>query len=269
LLQVQRDSIMHGFTGQAYRWIVLYGARTIIAVILFIVGQWVIRILNSWFRRLLSTRIRDSTLRPFVQNLLQIVLQLLLALGLMQVIGIRMTVFAAVIGALGVAIGLALSGTLQNFAAGVLIILLKPFVIGDNIKTQGEEGTVIIIRLFYTVIRTFSNTTLIVPNSKLSNEVIFNLTREKTRRMELTIKFNYEADLDKVKAVMLNTVSSFEKCLQEPAPRIGVDRLEPDGFTVSLNAWLPSHGFQDSRLEFNERLMRELQTSVFARNKTL
>jgi small conductance mechanosensitive channel len=212
--------------------------------------------------KILSGKRFDPTLRPFLQNLFQIILQILLVLGIMQVLGIQMTLFAAFIGATGVAIGLALSGTLQNFASGVLIILLKPFRIGDNIRTQGEEGAVTSITLFYTVVLTYNNTTLIVPNNKFSNEVIFNLTRQKKRRLEFLIKFNNEIDFNEVRAIVLKTIDLFKDCLKDPPPRVGIDKVENDGFTVIIHAWTNSHGFQDTRLQFNERLMDSLKPII-------
>lgn len=259
ILQIRTDSIAQKFTGKAYNWIVDFGPKLLIAIVLFIIGQWVIKLINGGLSRILSNKRFDATLRPFIQNLLQITLQVLLVLGLMQVLGIQMTLFAAVLGAFGVAIGLSLSGTMQNFASGVLIILLKPFRVGDNIKTQGEEGTVTSIRLFYTVIRTFNNTTLIVPNSKLSNEVIFNLTREKTRRVDIIMKFNYGVDFKKLQTLVLKTAGNFEQGLKEPSPRIGIEKIEPDGYTVLINIWINSHGYQDTLLVFNETLMNELK----------
>lgn len=258
ILQIRTDSIAHKFTGEAYNWIVNFGPKLFIAIVLFIVGQWVIKLINGGLNRILSNKRFDATLRPFIQNLLQIVLQVLLVLGLMQILGIQMTLFAALLGAFGVAIGLSLSGTMQNFASGVLIILLKPFRVGDNIKTQGEEGTVTSIRLFYTVIRTFNNTTLIVPNSKLSNEVIFNLTREKYRRFDVEMKFNYGVEFKKVQTIILKTIDSFEDCLKDPPARVGIEKIEQDGYTVSINVWLNSHGFYDTTMAFNEKLMNEL-----------
>jgi small conductance mechanosensitive channel len=259
LLQVNTDSITHKFTEQAYNWIVRFTPKVVIAVIIFFVGQWVIKLINRGLKKILSSKRFDATLRPFIQNLLQVILQVLLILGIMQVLGIQMTLFAAVIGAFGVAIGLALSGTLQNFAGGVLIILLKPFSVGENISTQGEEGTVTAIRLFYTVIRTFTNTTLIVPNNKLSNEVILNLTREKKRRMDTCIKFNYSVDFNKVKGIVLKTINDFDKGLADPAARVGIEKVEADGYTVCINLWINSHGYQDTKLEFNERLMNDME----------
>jgi small conductance mechanosensitive channel len=179
----------------------------------------------------------------------------------MQVLGIRMTIFAAIIGAFGVAAGLALSGTFQNFASGVLIILLKPFRVGDNISTQGHEGTVTTIRLFYTIILTYNNTTVIVPNSKLSNEIIFNLSYEGKRRMDIELKVNYGVDFEKIKQVCLNAINSMDDCLKEPPPRVGVKQLDADGYILTVNAWTKAHGFQDTKLIFQERVIEEVKRS--------
>lgn len=259
MLQIRTDSIMQKLTSQAYNWIVGIGPKILLAIVIFIVGQWLIKMLNRGLKKILSTKRFDPTLRPFIQNLIQIVWQVLLILGIMQVLGIQMTLFAAVIGAFGVAIGLALSGTLQNFAGGVLIILLKPFRVGENIQTQGEEGTVTSIRLFYTVVLAFNNTTLIVPNSKLSNEVIFNLTREKKRRLDILLKFKYDIDFNAVRKIITKTVNSFEHSLKDPAPRIGVDSFDGEQYTASINIWIYSHGYQDIKLKFTEQLMEDLK----------
>jgi small conductance mechanosensitive channel len=259
MLQINADTVAHRLTGQAYNWIVGFGPKLIVAIIIFFIGQWIIRLITNGLKKIFKGREFNATLRPFINNLVRIVLQVLLLLALMEILGIKMTVFAAIIAAFGVAAGFALSGTLQNFASGVLIILLKPFSVGDNIKTQGEEGEVTSIRLFYTVVRTFTNTTLIVPNSKLSNEVIFNNTREANRRMDVSLKFNYGVNFEEVKQVCLATIQSFEKGLKEPEAHIGIDKIEPDGYTIIIKAWISAHGFQDTRLMLNEKLMYSLK----------
>src|SRR5206468_11933141 len=139
---------------RAYNWILTFGPRIIIAIIILFVGLWLIKVFKKWLFNFLKRRHVDPSICSFLRGLVSIVLQVLLLLGLMQILGIQMTIFAAVIGAFGVAAGLALSGTLQNFASGVLILLLKPYRVGDNITTQGQEGTVTSIQLFYTVILT-------------------------------------------------------------------------------------------------------------------
>ena len=253
------DSLAHKFTDRAYDWIISYGPIILIAIVVFFLGQWIIRLLNRELKKVLSGKRVDVTLRPFLLNLFATLLQVVLILGLMQVLGIRMTIFAAVIGAFGVAAGLALSGTFQNFASGILIIMLKPFKVGDNINAQGQEGTVTSIRLFYTVVLTYNNTTVIVPNSKLSNEIIFNLSYEGKRRMDIELKFNYGIDLEKIKSIALNTVNSFDNCLKDPPSRTGVKQLDPDGFIVTINVWTNAHGFQDTKLAFQERFMQNIK----------
>jgi len=253
------DSLAHKFTNRAYDWIVTLGPKIIFAIILFFIGQWLIRMLSRWFRTLISNHRFDVTLRPFLQNLFAIILQALLIVAIMQVLGIQMTIFAALVGAFGVAAGLALSGTFQNFASGILIILLKPFRVGDTVNTQGQEGTVKAIRLFYTIILTFNNTTVIVPNSKLSNEIIFNLSKEGKRRMDIELKFNYGVDFDKIKSIVLATVDSFDQGVKEPPPRIGLQKFDADGYTMVINVWTKAHGFQDTRLSFQEDLLKKIK----------
>jgi small conductance mechanosensitive channel len=256
------DSLAHKFTNRAYEWILIFGPRILIALLIFIVGEWVIKMINRWFKKFLSTRNFDPTLKPFLQNLFGILLQVLLVLALMQVLGIQMTLFAALIGALGVAAGLALSGTFQNFASGVLIILLKPFKVGDIVNAQGQEGTVSSIKLFYTVVLTFNNTTVIVPNSKLSNEIIFNLSREGKRRMDVTVKFNYGVEFEKVKSIANNAIESFDgSFLNDPPARIGVQQLDADGFIICINVWTKAYGFQDARLAFQEKLLNDIKAA--------
>ena len=173
------NEISHRFTEKFYNWVVTFGPRLLVSLLILFLGQWAIGLIVKWFGNFLKKRKLNETIKPFIVNLLKAVLQVLLIFSAMQILGIKMTLFAALIGAFGVAAGLALSGTLQNFTSGILIILLKPFRVGDNIKTQGEEGTVTSIKLFYTNIVTYNNTTLIVPNSKLSNEVILILHLKK------------------------------------------------------------------------------------------
>jgi small conductance mechanosensitive channel len=217
--------------------------------------------LNRWFRKMISNNGFDVTLRPFLQNLFAIILQALLIVALMQVLGIQMTIFAALIGALGVAAGLALSGTFQNFASGILIILLEPFRVGDTVNTQEQEGTVKAIRLFYTVILTFNNTTVIVPNSKLSNEMIFNLSKEGKRRMDIEIKFDYGVDFEKIKNIVLIAITSFDQCLKDPPPRVGLRKFDADGYVMVINAWTKTPGFQDTMLSFQEQLLNDIKAA--------
>jgi small conductance mechanosensitive channel len=259
MLQISADSITNRFAGKASDWIATYGPRILIALVVFFLGQWIIRMLSRGLNRILLNQKFNPTLRPFLHNLLKVLLQVLLILGIMQLLGIQMTLFAAVIGAIGVAAGLALSGTLQNFAAGVLIILLKPFKVGDTIKTQGEEGVVGEIRLFYSVIKTANNSTLIIPNSKLSNETIFNLTREKRRRIDILLKFKYYIDFPEVEKKLLEASRESPGLLQDSPVQIEVEKLEEGRYTIILSAWALSVDYSSAKRELNQRIAQAVQ----------
>lgn len=249
------------FYDKAFDWVLYYGPRIIMAIIVFAVGQWLIKLLHRKLRRGIRSKKVTPTLRPFFQSLVFITLQVLLVLLVMQIMGIQLTIFAAVIAAFGAAAGLALSGTLQNFASGILILLLKPFVVGDNIIAQGEEGTVKSIQLFYTIMLTFDNRTIILPNSKLSNEVIVNITREGKRRLDIMLKFKFDVAPEAVKEVISKVISESKDVLKEPVARVGVDGFDADGYKLSINVWLNAHGFHDTRLLINEIILRELQAA--------
>ncbi|MEO5590935.1 MAG: mechanosensitive ion channel family protein [Chitinophagaceae bacterium] len=247
------------FYDQAFHWLITFGPKIIVAVIVLIAGQWVLRIINRWLKKMMETRNINSSVKTFLSNLLAVILQVLLIMMLMQILGIGMTLFATLIAGFSVAAGLALSGTLQNFASGVLILLLRPYKVGDNIITQSQEGTVSSIQLFYTVILTFDNKTVIVPNSKLSNEIILNLSRQGKRRVDIELKFKYSNEYDKIKETVTSAFSSLTNILKEPALRIGVSKLDADNYSVIINTWIPAHGFEDGRLLINEKLMLELK----------
>lgn len=244
-----------------YNWLLVFGPRILIAIVLLFVGTWLMRMIKRWFTNFISHRKLEPTLRPFLMGTVSILLQVLLILAIMQVLGIEMTIFAALVGAFGVAAGLALSGTLQNFTSGILILFLKPFRVGDNIIAQSQEGTVTSIQLFYTTVLTFDNKTVIVPNSKLSNEVIINLSREGKRRMDIELKFNYGVPFEQVKALLQKAIDDSEDFLKQPPSRIGVDTMEPDGYKVKINIWVNAHGFHDLKLAFQERLIKEFKES--------
>jgi small conductance mechanosensitive channel len=242
-------------------WIIAYGPRILLAIAILIAGIWLIRLLKRWFGNFLSRKKLDKSLKPFLQGTLSVTLQILLVLALLQVLGIQMTMFAALVGAFGVAAGLALSGTLQNFTSGILILLLKPFRVGDNIIAQGQEGTVTSIQMFYTVVLTFDNRTVILPNSKLSNEVIINLSRQGNRRMDMEMKFSYKVPYERVQAIIEKAIDSADDLLNDPPKRIGVESLDADGYKVRINIWVKAHGFNDVRLAFQQRLIQEFRNS--------
>lgn len=249
------------FYETAYKWILTNGPRIILAIVILLGGLWLITMVRKWALRGMERRKLDPSLQPFIQSLIIISLQVLLILVVMQILDVQLTILTTVIGALSVAAGLALSGTLQNFASGVLILILKPFKAGDNIIAQGQEGTVSSIQIFYTVVTTFENKTVIIPNSKLSNEIIINVSRQGKRRMDIELKFSYAFDIAQVKAVLEQSARSSKNILNNPAPRIGVSVLEPDGYKLMINVWVNAHGFIDAKLNFQEKLISDLRNA--------
>ncbi|ARS39730.1 Ion channel protein [Sphingobacteriaceae bacterium GW460-11-11-14-LB5] len=257
-MKIDASNIDH-FYDKAYDWIIDKGPSVILGIALLILGLWLIKLLGKWMQGGMHRKDVNPSLRPFLTSLMLITLRILLVLTVMQIIGIQLTFLTVLIGGIGVAAGLALSGTLQNFASGVLILLLKPFVVGDNIIAQNQEGTVTSIQIFYTIVKTFDNRTVVIPNGKLSNEVIINISREGSRRLDFEMKFSYGIDYEKIVTVFNKTVDEFKDCLKTPERRIGVSALEDSGFKVSLNVWVKAHGFTDTKLSFLEVLMKNLK----------
>ena len=254
------------FYDRAFAWLITFGPRLVVAILVLFIGQWLLRFFNRWMKQLMEARKFNPSINTFLQNLLAVVMQVLLFMLLLQILGVGMTLFATLIAGFSVAAGLALSGTLQNFASGVLILLLRPYKVGDNIVTQSQEGCVSSIQLFYTVILTFDNKTVIVPNSKLSNEIILNLSRQGKRRVDIELKFNYNFNYEKVKQTITTCISSLDTLLKEPASRIGVSKLETDSYAVIINTWIPAHGFEDGKLLINEKLMNALKNAGYLGN---
>ncbi len=249
------------FYNKAYDFIILYGPRLLLGIIVLLAGLWLVKLIVKWIHNSMHRREVDATAKPFLLSLIGVVLRVLLILAVMQIIGIEMTLFTALVGAFGVAAGLALSGTLQNFASGIIILLVKPFVVGDNIITQGLEGTVTSIRIFYTFVTTFDNRSVIVPNSKLSNEIIINISREGSRRLDIEIKFTNSIDLQEIKTIINNAIDKCENILAKPDRRIGVASIETDGYKLSVNVWINAHGFQDTKLAIQETILQDLKSS--------
>jgi small conductance mechanosensitive channel len=247
------------FYDKAYNWIIGFGPRILLGLVILFIGLWLIRIFNRIFKKTLSKHNFNPSLRYFLQNLVALTLQILLVLMVMQIAGIQLTFFAAIIAGFSVAAGLALSGTLQNFVSGILILVLKPYRVGDNINTQNQEGTVTSIQLFYTTVLTFDNKTIIIPNGQLSNNVVINLSREGKRRLDIDIRFNYNTDPDQVKKVLQDSVQSAQNILPEPVARIGISKLDVDKYVMTVNVWVNAHGYYDLLIALNERLVADVR----------
>lgn len=244
---------------KAYDFLITYGPRVLVGLVLLFVGFWLIRTVLNWSQQKMHRKQVDPTIKPFLISLIGVALRVMLILAVMGIIGIPMTPFNVLVGGLSVAAGLALAGNLQNFASGVVILLLKPFSVGDNLITQGLEGTVTSIQIFYTIITTFDNRTVIVPNSQLSNQVIINTSREGTRRLDINYKLPNSIDIKQAKSIVAKSLDNAKECLTSPEKRVGVGELLPDGYILAISVWVNAHGFTDTKLSVQERILQDIK----------
>lgn len=239
---------------QSQTWIPLimeYGSRVLLALLTLAVGWWIINKVSARLGKLVGLRNADLALQGFISTLANIVLKVLLLVSVASMIGIETTSFVAAIGAAGLAIGLALQGSLANFAGGVLILMFRPFRIGDWIEAQGVAGTVDSIQIFHTVLRTGDNKTVIMPNGSLSNGIITNTNRQPTRKVVFDVGVDYEADLQKARAVLLELAKD-PRVLADPEPVAVVSTLGDSSITVSLRVWTKTADYWDVMFMFNE-----------------
>jgi len=235
-----------------------YGSRVLLAVVTLAVGWWLINRLTVKLGHLLALRKADLALQGFISSLVNIILKVLLVVSVASMIGIQTTSFVAAIGAAGLAIGLALQGSLANFAGGVLILLFRPFKIGDWIEAQSVSGTVDSIQIFHTVLRTGDNKTVIVPNGNLSNGIITNYNRQPTRKVVFDVGVDYDADLQKVREVLL-MLADDPRVLKDPAPVVVVSALGESAITMSLRVWVDTPNYWDVLFMFNEHARDRLR----------
>lgn len=214
-----------------------------LALVVLLVGLFVIRKLKAAFRRNMEKRELNPSLKPFLTSLFDGALKLVLIISILGILGINTASFTVVLGSMGLAIGLALQGSLANFAGGVLILILKPFKVGDFIAANGEMGTVHEIQIFYTHLTTPQNQEIIMPNGSLSNAAITNYSYHNTRRMDLTFGISYAADIDKAKELLKEIYEQDERFLRDPALDIFVEQLADSSVNIRFRAWAKNSDF--------------------------
>jgi len=237
-----------------------YGSRVLLAVITLAIGWWLINKVTKKLGGLIALRNADLALQGFISSLANIILKILLIVSVASMIGVETTSFVAAIGAAGLAIGLALQGSLANFAGGVLILLFRPFRIGDWIEAQGIAGTVDSIQIFHTVLRTGDNKTIIVPNGNLSNGIITNTNRQATRKVVFDVGVDYLAALPPARDVLLELAKD-QRVLVEPAPEAVISMLGDSSITVSLRVWVKTADYWNVMFMFNEHARDRLKAA--------
>lgn len=233
-----------------------YGIKLIGAIAVWIIGGWVIKFLIKGFGKMLDKRGADDSLKPFLKGIFGGLLKVMLIISVLGMLGIEMTSFIAILGAAGLAVGMALSGTLQNFAGGVMILIFKPFKVGDFIDAQGHTGTVNEIQLFNTILKTPDNKTIIIPNGGLSTSSMTNFSAEPQRRVDWTIGIGYGDDVDKAKAVIKNLCDEDSRILKDPEVFIAVSELADSSVNFAVRAWVNAEDYWGVFFQLNEKVYK-------------
>ena len=241
-------------------WIWKLLPNLVLAIFLLFVGLWVVKFLNKMIRKFFERKDYDPTLETFLQSFISIMLKIILFVLVVTQLGVKTSSLVAMLGAAGLAIGLALQGSLANFAGGVLILLFKPFKVGDFISAQGVDGTVKEIAIFNTKLKTFGNQLAIIPNGQLSNGNVINYNAEPIRRDNYTVGIDYGSNIKTAKEILLKICADNEHILKEPAPEVYVGSLGDSSVNLSLRFWAKNENFwpakfyvhEESKLRFDE-----------------
>lgn len=228
---------MQDYLEQAYDFIVQYGVKVLVAIVVLIVGLWIIKRIVKTTDRLMTKRDVNVSLRGFLKSLISILLKVMLVISIAEMVGLKTTSFIAVLGAAGLAVGLALQGTLANFAGGVMILLFKPFKVGDLIVSQGHLGTVKEIHIFVTILLTPENKTVILPNSAVSSNDIVNYTTEGVIRVDMDFGISYSSNIKTAKDTLMDILVNHPKVLKDPAPFVGVKELADSAVTLAVRPY--------------------------------
>lgn len=234
-----------------------YGKMLIVAIVMLVVGFWIIKKAVKGIKKIMSNKKIDNTLAPFIISLADIAMKTLLIVSTISYVGIPMTSFVAILGAAGLAIGMAFSGTLQNFAGGIIILVFKPFKVGDFIEAQGYSGTVKEIQIFTTILTTGDNKTIIIPNGGLSTGSLTNYSTQTARRVDFTFGIGYNDDIDKAYAAIKAVIDRNDKILKDPAPFMAVSNLGASSVDIVCRLWVDSADYWTVYFYMNEFVKKE------------
>lgn len=223
----------------------------VIAVFITIAGFWLTGILTRFITRMLRKSETDAGLVSFLGSFLSMALKIMVVVSAITQLGIPMTSFLTLIGAAGIAVGMAISGTLSNFAGGIMILVLKPFKLGDEIKALGEQGRVSEIQIFNTYLTTPDNKVVIFPNGPLANGNIVNFTKEKTRRVEWTFLLSHDASFEEAKQLIINCLSEDTRILSKTPTMIGLEQITEQGMHITVRAWVKTTDFSSVFFDIN------------------
>lgn len=259
LLQAAYSSKVEQVLNILFEKAVGFGEKIIIVVVVYFIGSWIIKVLNRLAGKLLDNKNIDVTVQRFVRNLIKYTLNVILIVILIGILGIQTTSFAAILAAAGFAIGMAMKDNLGNFAGGVMLLINKPFKIGDRIVAQGQDGTVSEIGILYTVLTTPDGRVVYQPNGPLSTGAIVNFTTSPNRRVDISFNVNYGNDADSLKELVLNIVMANDKILKDPAPFVGLTNVNNGNFDITVRAWAVNSDNLNVNVSLNEDVYRALK----------
>ena len=257
-------SQLDSLAGQGYEMILDYAPKLALAIITLLIGLWVIGLVGKLLKVSMEKSKVDPTLVPFISSLVGWILKLLLFISVASMIGIATTSFIAVLGAAGLAIGLALQGSLANFAGGVLIMIFKPYRVGDLIEAQGQLGTVKEVQIFNTILVNFESKQIIIPNGLMSNGTITNYSVEGLIRVDLTVGISYNADVEKAKSVLLDVMNNHSLVVNEPAPFVGVNGFGDSSVDLVVRPHCKPEDYWDVYFDINEQIKIALDSNNIA-----
>ena len=245
---------MEQTAGWARELVLTHGPNVVLAIITLIIGWWLVKYVVNIADRAMQRSEVEGTLRGFLGSMVGILLKALLLISVASMIGIETTSFIAMLGAMGLAVGLALQGSLANFAGGVLILFFRPFKVGDLVEAQGFLGIVKEIQIFVTILTTLDNRRIIIPNGPLSNGCITNLNAEPNRRIDMTFGISYGDDVLKAKQVIHNVIATDERILQDPPPEVFVSEHADSSVNFVVRPWVHPDHYWDVYFHMHEQL---------------
>ena len=232
------------------------GINIVIAIVIFYVGKFVVGLVVRGMRKVMHRQEVDKTLETFVSNLLRMVLMVVVIIAAIGQVGIQTTSFIAIFGAAGLAVGLALQGSLSNFAAGVLIVLFRPYKVGDFVEAAGIAGVVEQVQILTTVLRTGDNKQIIVPNGQIMDSIITNYSAKDTRRIDMVVGVSYDDDLDKVRATIDELIAADERILSDPAPTVAVSELADSSVNFVVRPWVNTADYWGVMFDLTEAIKK-------------
>lgn len=238
-----------------------YGLMALKALMIFVIGKMIAKLITKLSVRIMQRSSMDAMLVKFIKNMIYAVLLTFVVIATISSLGIQTASLVAVIGAAGLAIGLALQGSLSNFAAGVLMIIFRPYKLGDRVEVAGTEGVVEEVEVFTTVLRTPNKTKVIIPNGQIMSETITNYTDADICRLDLTVGISYDADIDATREVLLKALPSSEYVLSEPAPKVTVSGLGDNSVDLAVRPWIKSSGYAAASHDVNEVIKKALDAA--------